>query len=59
MDELISRSLARRYPPSKDLPCDTYGLHDLQLDFLKEGRPMINGVSTLSDLHKVKWMKFY
>ena len=54
MDELISRSLAKRYPPSKDQSYDTYGVHDLQVDYLKESQIATNGKSALKDLHKVR-----
>ena len=53
MDELVSRSLARRYRPSNDLQYDSYGIHDLQLDYLKETQTAVPGDTALRDMHKV------
>ena len=49
MDELVSRSLAKRYLPSNDQQFDSYGIHDLQLSYLKE----CQSDSELTDKHKV------
>ncbi len=53
MDELISRSLARCLPASKDMQCETYSVHDLQLDYLRESCSHNEGNQSLSQLHKV------
>ena len=53
MDELISRSLARRHAPSKEDQYEAYSVHDLQLDFLKETCTLSAGNKDLSQRHKV------
>ena len=53
MDELISRSLARRHAPSKEDQYEAYSVHDLQLDFLKETCTLTAGNKDLSQRHKV------
>jgi len=54
MDELVSRSLAKRYLPSNDQQFDSYGIHDLQLSYLKE----CQSDSELTDKHKTLITKY-
>ena len=52
MDELVARSLARRHHPSADIAYESYSVHDLQLDYLRERCSHTTMSKTLKELHQ-------